>query len=191
MSSADETNEDVSEPVNPRRAPDVVRALERAAKRDPHRDVFKPIGRICFLISMVVIIWLGEPLTNPPSASLHLRGNVPMLVFARTMAIVQHVTETILSIDPGRVLHPGLEPRQTGMLMLAGLFGFGFYYFAVYLVAMNAVRFSYGVGTVANTAMRRARKIASRLRPPKDAPPPASGSDLEARPVPQIDEAKS
>jgi hypothetical protein len=191
MSSADETSEGANEPVNPRRAPDVVRALEHAARRDPHRDIFKPIGRICFLISLVVLIWLARPLIEPADASLHFRGNEPLMVLSRAAAMLRHVTQSIFSIDPGRLFRLDLEPKEASMLMLAGLFGFGFYYFAVYLVAMNAVRFSYGVGTVAGSAIRRARKIARRLRQPKDAESSAEGGELERRPVPQIDEAQS
>ncbi|MFZ1990549.1 MAG: hypothetical protein WAW96_12350 [Alphaproteobacteria bacterium] len=190
MSSADEANEGTTEPVNPQRAPDVVRALERAARRDPHRDVLKPIGRACFLISLVVLVWLMRPLVDPASASLHFRGNEPLKVLSRAAAIFQHVTESILSIDPKRLIHLDIEPRQASMLMLGGLFGFGFYYFAVYLVAMNAVRLSYGVGTVADSAIRRARKIARRLRQPKDGEAAADDGELERRPVPQVDEAK-
>ena len=191
MSSADETNEGVTEPVNPRRAPDVVRALERAARRDPHRDVFKPIGRICFLISLVVLAWLARPLAEAPRASLHFHGNEPLMVLSRAAAILRHVTETIFSIDLRRLFQLDLEPKQASMLMLAGLFGFGFYYFAVYLVAMNAVRFSYGVGTVADATIRRARKIARRLRQPKDGDRSVEGRELESRSMPQVDEAKS
>jgi hypothetical protein len=190
MSSASETNEEVpTEPVNPQRAPDVVRALKRAAKRDPHRDVFKPIGRICFLISLVVLAWLVRPLIESPSANAHLHSNQPLMVLSRSVAILEHVTKGVLSIDPQRLIHFDLEPKQASMLMLGGLFGFGFYYFAVYLVAVNAVRVSYGVGTVADASIRRARKIASRLRKPKDN---ETGPDeMPERPVPQVDEASS
>ena len=191
MSSADETNEATTEPVNPRRAPEVVRALKRAAKRDPHRDVLKPIGRACFLISLVVLGWLVSPMAEAPNASVHLRGNEPLKVLSHAAAIFQHVTESILSINPRRLIHLDIEPRQASMLMLGGLFGFGFYYFAVYLVAMNAVRFSYGVGTVANSAIQRARKIAGRLRKPKEDDGAANDNEIETRPVPQVDEATS
>ncbi|HXZ68332.1 MAG TPA: hypothetical protein VEH07_07075 [Alphaproteobacteria bacterium] len=191
MSSADEASEETTEPVNPRRTPDVVRALARTARRDPHRDVLKPIGRVCFLISLVVFVGLARPLIEPPSASLHLRGNQPLIVLSRAAALFQHVTESILSIDLRRLINLDIEPREASMLMLGGLFGFGFYYFAVYLVAMNAVRFSYGVGTVADATIRRAQKIAMRLRKPKAEDIDADDGELERRPVPQIDEAKS
>ncbi len=179
MSSAAEDHEVPREPVNPRRAPDVVRALKNAAKRDPHRDVLKPIGRICFLISLVVLIWLGRPLIGLPNTNPHMRMNEPLVVFSRAVAILQHTKDTILAIDRDKLLHLDLEPKQASVLMLAGVFGFGFYYFAVYLVAMNALRFTTGVGAVADRTMRRARRIAGRLRKPKDAGRlcPTGGSD--------------
>lgn len=113
------------------------------------------------------------------------------MVLSRAAAIVRHVTASIFSIDLRHLFALDLEPKQASMLMLAGLFGFGFYYFAVYLVAMNAVRFSYGVGTAADATIRRARRIARRLRQPKDGDASVEGREVEKRPMPQIDEAKS
>jgi hypothetical protein len=189
--SAAEDHEAPSEPVNPRRAPDVVRALEHAARRDPHRDALKPIGRVCFLVSLVVLAWLVRPLIEPPNANPHLRGNEPLIALTRAMAVFEHTKDVILSIDWNKLLHLDLEPKQASVLMLAGLFGFGFYYFAVYLVAMNALRFTTGVGAVADRTIRQARRIAGRLRKPKDEEAPAGTEKADQRPVPHVDEAAS
>ena len=189
--SAAEDHEVPTEPVNPRRAPDVVNALKHAAKRDPHRDVFKPIGRICFLISLVVLTWLSRPLLEPLNANPHMRVDQPLVVLSRAAAVLQHTKDTILSIERDKLLHLDLEPKQASMLMLAGLFGFGLYYFTVYLVAMNALRFTAGVGTIADRTIRRARRIAGRLRKPKDEEALADPAKTAPRPVPQVDEAAS
>ena len=162
--SATETRNAPSEPANPRSAPDVLNALMRAARRDPHRDVFKPIGRISFVISLVVLAWLARPAIEPQSVNLHLRGNEPLVVVSRGVAIFEHLTHALLSISWRKLIHLDLDPKQVSLLMLAGLFGFGFYYFSVYLVAMNALRFTAGVGTIADQTMRRARRIARRVR---------------------------
>lgn len=188
--SVAEDHETPTEPANPRRAPDVVSALDRAAKRDPHRDVLKPIGRACFLISLIVLAWLCRPLFAQ-NADPHTPSSSPLAVLSRAAAVFTHMKDVILSIDRNKLLHLELEPKQASMLMLAGLFGFGFYYLSIYLVVMNTLRFTAGIGTVADRTLRRARRIAGRLRKPKSDEASAATVEPMPRPVPHMDEASS
>jgi len=156
-----EPNRRAEAPLDPRRAPDVVLALARASKRDPHPDVFKPVGRASFLIWMAIVATLV--LVFSPA-----RGHVPLPQFRSAVA---HGLHSLFGDSPApRAVLKTIDhnPNKLAVAAVTGFAGgtllFALYYFTVYLVVMNARRLVNGTALAIRSGVRRAQNLADEIR---------------------------
>jgi hypothetical protein len=139
-------------PLDPRRAPDVLFALAQAAKRDPHPDPLKPVGRSSFVIWLAILATLAL-VFSPARHSLH----IPELR-VEVMTALHNLFGSNLS--PAHILHK-LRHNTDRLEILAvmgfaaGTLVFALYYLAVYLVAMNARRLAGKTATAIHAGARR------------------------------------
>lgn len=180
-----ETEEDKPQkPADPRRAPDVLFALELAGKRDPHPDPIKPIGRVSFLI-WVAILATFYFAAAPAGKFIDLpQLQQESMSLAHGLTGSDHQRErTIRKIERG--------DHSMEIAAVAGFAGgtllFASYYFLIYLVGMNIRRLGADAGHSIMSGARSVRAWYERRK----ARVPAVKADTDVRqtragPEPQI-----
>ena len=150
-----------TKPLDPRRAPDVLFALETAARRDPHPDPLKPVGRASFLIWVAMLGTLAlagggvSTFIDLPKLEAQVQGTYQGLIGSQR--------ERARAIKEIRRNQHKMEVAAVAGFA-GGTFLFALYYALVYLLGMNTRRLAAEIGVVFHAGAQRARAVARRVR---------------------------